>query len=91
MPSSRPLSRHRPDVGFALARAVALCHDSATHPWTGAADMFGCLIAGLLMILLFVLVPLPLWPFLVVGLVVLVVIAAALGLLKGILATIFRR
>jgi hypothetical protein len=32
-----------------------------------------------------------LWPLLVVGLVILVVIAAALGLLKGIIATIFGR
>jgi hypothetical protein len=53
--------------------------------------MFGCLIAGLLVILLFVLVPLPLWPFLVIGLVVLVVVAAAMGLLKGVLGTLFRR
>ena len=53
--------------------------------------MFGCLITGLLVILLFVLVPLPLWPFLVIGLVVLVVVAAAMGLLKGVLATLFRR
>lgn len=53
--------------------------------------MCGCLIAGLLVVLLFVLVPIPFWPFLVVGLIVLVVIAAALGLLKGIVDAIFGR
>ncbi len=53
--------------------------------------MCGCLIAGLLVVLLFVLVPLPLWPLLVVGLVVLVVVAGALGFLKGVIRVIFRR
>ena len=53
--------------------------------------MFGCLIAGLLAILLFVIVPFPLWPLLVVALVVLVVIAAATGLLKGVFGAIFGR
>jgi hypothetical protein len=53
--------------------------------------MCGCLIVGLLVVLLFVLVPLPAWPVLVVGLVVLVALAAAFGLLKGVLGAIFRR
>jgi hypothetical protein len=53
--------------------------------------MTGCLIVGLLVILLFVVVPLPLWPFLVVGLVVLFVIAAALGLLRGVFGALLGR
>ena len=53
--------------------------------------MIGCVVAGLLVILLFVLVPLPLWPLLIVTLIVLVVIAAALGLLKGVWGAIFGR
>ena len=53
--------------------------------------MIGCLVAGLLVILLFTQVPWPLWPFLVLALVVLFAVAAALGLFKGILGTIFRR
>ena len=53
--------------------------------------MLGCLIAGLLVLLLFVVVPLPLWPLLIVAVVVLFVIAAALGLLKGVFGTIFGR
>jgi hypothetical protein len=53
--------------------------------------MTGCLIVGLLVILLFVVVPWPLWPFLIVGLVVLFVIAAALGLLKGVFGALFGR
>jgi hypothetical protein len=53
--------------------------------------VFGCLIAGLLVILMFVLVPFPLWPLLIVGLVIAFVIAAALGLLKGVFGAIFGR
>lgn len=53
--------------------------------------MIGCVVAGLLVILLFVVVPLPLWPLLIVALIVLVVIAAALGLLKGAWGAIFGR
>ena len=53
--------------------------------------MCGCLITGLLVALLFVLVPLPAWPLLVVALIVLVVIAGVLGLLRGILDAIFGR
>ena len=53
--------------------------------------MCGCLIVGLLVVLLFALVPLPLWPLLVVGLVVLVALAAALGFLRGLIGVIFRR
>ena len=55
------------------------------------AGMLGCLVTGLLLILLFVLVPIPLWPLLVIGLVVLVTIAAALGLLRGIVGALFGR
>ena len=47
--------------------------------------MCGCLVVGLLVILVFGVVPLPLWPLLVVGLGVLFVLAAVTGLLKGIL------
>lgn len=53
--------------------------------------MIGCFIVGLLIILLFVVVPFPLWPLLVVGLVVLLVTAAAFGLLKGLIGAIFGR
>ena len=53
--------------------------------------MCGCLVVGLLVILVFGIVPLPLWPLLVVGLGVLFVLAAVTGLLKGILAVIFGR
>jgi hypothetical protein len=53
--------------------------------------MFGCLIVGLLVVLLFILVPFWLWPLLVVGLVVLFVLAAVTGLLKSILGVIFGR
>ncbi len=53
--------------------------------------MWGCLAVALLIVLLFVLVPIPLWPFLIVGLVVLFVIAAALGLLKGFFGLFTRR
>ena len=53
--------------------------------------MCGCLLVGLLVVLLFVLVPLPLWPLLVVGLVVLVALAAALGFLRSLIGVIFRR
>jgi len=61
------------------------------HIEEGHRAVIGCFIAGLLIILLFAVVPFPLWPLLVVGLVILLVIAAALGLLKGILGAIFGR
>ena len=53
--------------------------------------MIGCLVTGLLVILLFVIVPWPFWPFLVIALIVLFAVAGALGLLRGILDVIFRR
>lgn len=53
--------------------------------------MCGCLLTGLLIVLLFILVPLPAWPLLVVALIVLLVIAGFLGLLRGILDAIFGR
>lgn len=53
--------------------------------------MCGGLIFGVLVILLFVILPLPFWPLLVVALIVLMVITAALGQLRGILGAIFGR
>jgi hypothetical protein len=53
--------------------------------------MIGCLVVGLLIILLFVAVPFPLWPVPIIGLIVVFVVAAALGLLKGLFGTIFGR
>ena len=53
--------------------------------------MIGCLVTGLLVFLLFVVVPWPFWTFLIIALIVLFAIAAALGLFKGIIGTIFRR
>lgn len=50
--------------------------------------MTGCLIVGLLVILLFVVVPVALWPVLVVGLIVLCAVATALGLLRGVFGAI---
>jgi len=76
-----------------LATSVepTFCDDPGTHPAREHVAMCGCLIVGLLVVLLFVLVPLPLWPLLVVGLVVLVALAAALGFLRGLIGVIFRR
>ena len=53
--------------------------------------MCGCLVVGLLVILVFGVVQIPLWPLLVVGLGVLFVLAAVTGLLKGILGMILGR
>ena len=53
--------------------------------------MIGCLVVALLGVLLFVAVPFPLWPLLIVALVVLLVVAAAFGLLKGLFGAIFGR
>lgn len=53
--------------------------------------MIGCLVTAVLVVLLFTVVPWPLWPFLVVGLIVLFAIGAALGLFKGVINAIFRR
>jgi hypothetical protein len=53
--------------------------------------VIGCLVTALLVVLLFMVVPWPLWPFLVVGLIVLFAIGAALGLFKGVINTILRR
>jgi hypothetical protein len=80
-------------VGAAIPapRDVEECDDPTVHPAPEHVSMCGCLIVGLLVVLVFVLVPLPLWPLLVVGLVVLVVVAAALGFLKGVIGVIFRR
>jgi hypothetical protein len=51
--------------------------------------MCGCLIFGVLVVLLFAIVPVVFWPLLVVGLIVLAVIAAVIGLLKGVLGAVF--
>jgi len=51
----------------------------------------GCLVAGLLVILLFVIVPVPLWPFLIVGLIVLFVLAAVFGVLGRVMGALFGR
>ena len=53
--------------------------------------MVGCLVAGLLVILLFVIVPVPLWPFLIVGLIVLFVLAAVFGALGRVMGALFGR
>ena len=53
--------------------------------------MVGCLVAGLLVILLFVIVPVPLWPFLIVGLIVLFVLAAVFGVLGRVMGALFGR
>jgi hypothetical protein len=53
--------------------------------------MIGCLVVGVLILILFALVPWPLWPVLIVALIVLFVVAAARGLLKGIFDALFGR
>lgn len=53
--------------------------------------MCGCLVVGLLVIFLFIVVPIPFWPLLVVGIIVVIAVAAALGLLKGLVGAIFGR
>jgi hypothetical protein len=50
------------------------------HP----SPMWGCLIAGLLILLLFVLVPPLLWPFLLIAVILLGVLAAVFGVFRGI-------
>lgn len=53
--------------------------------------MLGCFVVGVLVALLFANVSIIWWPFLFIGLVILAVIAAATGLLKGIFGTLFGR
>ena len=53
--------------------------------------MVGCLVVALLILILFIVVPWPMWPVLIVGLVIVFAIAAALGLLRGVFGTIFGR
>ena len=53
--------------------------------------MLGCVLVGLLVIVLFIVVPWPLWPLLVIGLIVVFAIAAALGLLRGLFGGTFGR
>jgi hypothetical protein len=53
--------------------------------------VIGCLLVGVLIMLLFVLVPFPFWPFLVVGLVLLLIVAAMLGVVQRIVGALFGR
>ena len=50
--------------------------------------MIGCVVVALLVLILFIVVPWPLWPVLIVGLVIMFAIAAALGLLRGVFGAI---
>jgi hypothetical protein len=51
--------------------------------------MVGCLVTGLLTILLFVIVPVPLWPILIIVLLVLFVLALVFGLVGRVWRSIF--
>ena len=51
--------------------------------------MVGCLVAGLLTILLFVIVPVPLWPILIIVLLALFVLALVFGLVGRVWRSIF--
>ena len=53
--------------------------------------MLGCFIAGVLVVILFANVSIIWWPLLVIGLVILGVVAAAMGLLRGVVDTLFGR
>jgi hypothetical protein len=53
--------------------------------------MIGCLIVGILALLLFANTPLLLWPVIAIVLIVLVVLAAVFGVLNGILNALFGR
>ena len=53
--------------------------------------MLGCFIAGVLVAILFANVSIIWWPLLVIGLVILGVVAAAMGLLRGIFDMLFGR
>ena len=53
--------------------------------------MLGCLVAGLLIVLLFFVVPFPLWPFLIVGLVLLLILSAVFGVLQRLIGLLFGR
>ena len=53
--------------------------------------MLGCFVAGVLVAILFANVSIVWWPLLVIGLVILGVIAAAMGLLRGVVDMLFGR
>ena len=53
--------------------------------------MLGCFVVGVLVAILFANVSIVWWPLLVIGLVILGVVATAMGLLRGILDTLFGR
>ena len=53
--------------------------------------MLGCFVVGVLVAILFANVSIVWWPILVIGLVILGVIAAAMGLLRGIFDTLLGR
>ena len=53
--------------------------------------MIGCLIVGILALILFANTPLILWPLIVVALIVLAVLAALFGALNGILDVLLGR
>jgi uncharacterized membrane protein len=53
--------------------------------------VIGCLVVGILALILFANTPLLLWPVIVVVLIVLAVLAAVFGVLNGILDALFGR
>jgi hypothetical protein len=57
----------------------------------GTSLVIGCLLVGVLIILLFVLVPFQFWPLLVVGLVLLLIVASVLGVVQRIAGALFGR
>jgi hypothetical protein len=53
--------------------------------------VLGCFIVGVIVAILFANVSIIWWPLLVIGLVIIGVVAAAMGLLRGIFDTLFGR
>ena len=53
--------------------------------------MIGCLVVGILVLILFANVSVIWWPILFVALIVIFIVAAAMGLLKGIFGALFGR
>ena len=53
--------------------------------------MIGCLVVGILVLILFANTPFLLWPVIVIVLIVLAVLAAVFGVLNGILDALFGR
>jgi hypothetical protein len=56
-----------------------------------ARSVVGCLVVGVLVLILFANVSIIWWPILIVLLVIVFVVAAAMGLLRGILDALFGR